>query len=41
MIAILDPWQANPGWWARAMPPFWQYFSVSNRLLLSVWGVEP
>jgi hypothetical protein len=25
MIAILDPWQANPGWWARAMPPMLQY----------------
>jgi hypothetical protein len=26
MIAIFDPCQANPGWWAKAMPPSWQYF---------------
>jgi hypothetical protein len=26
MIAIFDPCRANPGWWAKAMPPSWQYF---------------
>jgi len=26
MIAIFDPCQANPGWWAKANAPSWQYF---------------
>jgi hypothetical protein len=21
----------SPGWWAKVMPPFWQYFSRSSK----------
>ena len=27
IIAIVDPWQADAGCWAKATPPLWQYFS--------------
>jgi hypothetical protein len=27
MIAILDPGKPTPWWWAKAMPPLWQYLS--------------
>jgi hypothetical protein len=26
IIAILDPWPADGGWWEKAMAPLWQYF---------------
>jgi hypothetical protein len=27
MIATVDPGKPTPWWWAKAMPPLWQYFT--------------
>jgi hypothetical protein len=27
MIATVDTGKPTPWWWAKAMPPFWQYFT--------------
>jgi hypothetical protein len=37
IIAILDPWQVDAGWWAKAVPALWQYFP---RLAMS-WPFSP